>query len=63
LQHGCQGNIYNSNNLLEAVSNSIENKISGDMPAIHNQQALHYPGDITAEDLPGKIFGKFCIGK
>jgi len=41
--------------------------LSGDLVAADIREALHHLGSITgsisADDLLGNIFGKFCIGK
>jgi tRNA modification GTPase len=52
---------------LDDVSNGMNAGITGDFLAIDIRKALHHLGEITgaisADDLLGNIFSKFCIGK
>lgn len=53
--------------LLTKVLEDISEKVSGDLLAMDIRQALYHLGEIigevTADDLLGNIFSKFCIGK
>jgi tRNA modification GTPase len=52
---------------LDAALHGIESGLSGDLVSSDIREALHQLGSITgeisAEELLGNIFGKFCIGK
>ena len=52
---------------LNEVQKRIDQDISSDLLAIDIRQALHHLGEITGEMLPddllGRIFASFCIGK
>jgi tRNA modification GTPase len=53
--------------LLDKVLLNLDEHISGDLLAMDIRQALYHlgeiTGEVTADDLLGNIFGKFCIGK
>jgi tRNA modification GTPase len=53
--------------ILKEVTDSIHQKESGELTALHLRRALQYLGEITGEvttdDLLENIFSKFCIGK
>ena len=52
---------------LDAVLDNMNQGVTSDFIAMDIRQALHHLGTITgevsADDLLGNIFGKFCIGK
>ncbi len=52
---------------LDAVLDNMNQGVTSDFIAMDIRQALHHLGSITgevsADDLLGNIFGKFCIGK
>ncbi|MEO1517669.1 MAG: tRNA uridine-5-carboxymethylaminomethyl(34) synthesis GTPase MnmE [Bacteroidota bacterium] len=52
---------------LAAVRTGLSTRLTGDLLAMDIRQALYHLGEITgevsAEDLLGNIFGRFCIGK
>ncbi|KAA3622389.1 MAG: tRNA uridine-5-carboxymethylaminomethyl(34) synthesis GTPase MnmE [Bacteroidetes bacterium] len=52
---------------LDAVLDNMDQGVTSDFIAMDIRQALHHLGTITgevsADDLLGNIFGKFCIGK
>jgi tRNA modification GTPase len=56
-----------TNNALESSLTALSSGLSGDLVAADIREALHHLGSITgsisADDLLGNIFGKFCIGK
>ena len=53
--------------ILKEVTDSIHQKESGELTALHLRRALQHLGEITGEvttdDLLENIFSKFCIGK
>ncbi|MBX7141433.1 MAG: tRNA uridine-5-carboxymethylaminomethyl(34) synthesis GTPase MnmE [Chitinophagales bacterium] len=53
--------------ILNEVTDSIHQKESGELTALHLRRALQHLGEITGEvttdDLLENIFSKFCIGK
>jgi tRNA modification GTPase len=53
--------------VLQAVAESLEQRQSGELTAVHLRDALRCLGEITGEvttdDLLENIFSKFCIGK
>ncbi len=60
--------LMQANHSLSEVIKGLENNISGDLLAMDIRRALMFFGEITgeeitADDLLGNIFGKFCIGK
>jgi tRNA modification GTPase len=52
---------------LVAVQTGFEDQVTSDFIAMDMRQALHWLGEITgevsADDILGNIFSKFCIGK
>lgn len=52
---------------IESVSEGLYAGLSGELVAMDIRRALHFLGEITgeisADDLLGNIFGRFCIGK
>jgi tRNA modification GTPase len=56
-----------TNEALDAALTTLTGGLSGDLVAADIREALHHLGSITgaisADDLLGTIFGKFCIGK
>lgn len=56
-----------TNVALDASLTALTSGLSGDLVAADIREALHHLGSITgaisADDLLGTIFGKFCIGK
>lgn len=52
---------------MDAVSSGLHSGISGELIAMDIRRTLHFLGEITgeisADDLLGNIFGRFCIGK
>jgi tRNA modification GTPase len=52
---------------LEKTLSGLEQQIPGDLLAMDLRQALYHLGEITgqvtADDLLGNIFSRFCIGK
>ena len=56
-----------TNVALDASLTALTGGLSGDLVAADIREALHHLGSITgaisADDLLGTIFGKFCIGK
>ena len=59
--------IYALNNVRQAVTKALINKESSELLAEELMQAQHelstITGDFTNDDLLGKIFSSFCIGK
>ena len=59
--------IYALNNVRQAVTKALINKESSELLAEELTQAQHelstITGDFTNDDLLGKIFSSFCIGK
>jgi len=62
--HEC---LINTRNALIATSKGMDEQIPGDLLAQDIREALYHLGSITgevsADELLGNIFGKFCIGK
>lgn len=60
-------NLVQTRAALKRVIGGIDGGITGDFLAMDIRQSLHYlgeiTGEITTEDLLGRIFEKFCIGK
>jgi len=52
---------------IERVQNGLKDNLSGDFIAQDIRECMHYlgeiTGEITADEVLGSIFGKFCIGK
>ena len=59
--------IYALNNVRQSVTKALINKESSELLAEELTQAQHelsvITGDFTNDDLLGKIFSSFCIGK
>ena len=59
--------IYALNNVRQSVTKALINKESSELLAEELTQAQHelsaITGDYTNDDLLGKIFSSFCIGK
>ncbi len=52
---------------LVTIENGLEDNVTSDLLAVDIRTALHYlgeiTGEITTEDILGKIFSNFCVGK